>query len=96
MIAALLGANAAKPSPFLSFGEMHLVDYCSLVVCECSQDMAIPRVLVKFILLTIAASLAVTAGKPWEIPRLGEMHPVDYCSLIGCECSQTITNSRVG
>ena len=43
-IEALCGVSAAKPCEILGHGEMHLVFDWSLMWCECSQTIWIPRV----------------------------------------------------
>ena len=44
IIALWFGVNAAKPSEFLCFGEMHPVHYRALIWCQCSQTLGIPMV----------------------------------------------------
>ena len=76
MIEALRGANAAKPSEFVGFGETPPVHDRNLIWCECSQTIRIPRIWLAAALFRIEALFGVSSAKPSEFLGFGEMHPV--------------------
>jgi len=82
------GVNAAKPSEFIGFGEMHPVSDWSLIRCECNHTIGIPR------FLRDASCLLLKLYLAWMQPKHRNSLCLARCILFMFETLCSVSSAK--